>query len=263
MYRRVLGLIRILGSQREDVQDICHWLRETAASAAPTGQGTSLPNLDIRSGWQKLVDVYEERHPDEVEAVRLARRQIDYASNDIVGRSLGCTGMEVEVRDSQDAAELASDAGGDHIPVNRLVTLSRDPNRLDWLTWSKVPPILAEMRDGYRAPGERLEYLIDRHKDFISAQNVEGTRFVTMGASALSSMLGDATQSVVSTAAPGSKGALLSAAAGVLVAGLSRGILGRRAKNLQDLLAGEAVDAWEASVSDGTASWQDEIRGRG
>jgi hypothetical protein len=252
----VIGLITYLRARRPDTEDLVRWLLERAAEPDDAGV-----DLDTRSGWRQLLRIYLGRHPAEVAQVASVERRCDYAMHHLIGTSLRWTGQEVDLQRPDDASESAGGFRDDDVPVNRLVHLSRDSDRAEWLTWDMVPGLWRQLQAADLSPAERLERLVQRHKDTVFEQRVGGGRVLTFAteASVLVPMLaGDAVQNYVAGNWTHAAGSAIAAITGLVTVVLaSRG--GRVTSELRAFLLSQEEARWEASISGGTASWQDEI----
>ncbi|MFG2106434.1 hypothetical protein [Micromonospora chersina] len=270
----VIQLMYALRSRRMDADDLVRWLlshaeKEGSASAAGAAEteAASLGGLDLnaRSGWVQLLDIYEKRRPDASEAVTHARSQVDFAHSKVLSESLLSTGGEVDTPTLDDALVAADGLQGDEIPVQKLIALSRDPARRDWITWASLPALWEELRD-LPAPSDRLEVLIRRHKEQVFVSNIEGRKLTTIAVAgslpaAAVAVLGDSVQNFVSGSSSGVVTAILAAVTGAAVATGARRLISQSNSHLRLLLKERSDIRWESSVSEGTASWQDEIGG--
>ncbi|MET8122295.1 hypothetical protein [Micromonospora sp. NPDC005189] len=270
----VVRLMYALRSRRMDADDLVQWLlshvqKEGSASAAGAAEteATSQGGLDLntRSAWTHLLDIYGKRHPEASEAVAHARSQVHFAHSKVLSESLLSTGGEVDIPTLDDALVAADGLQGDEVPVQKLIALSRDPSRNNWITWASLPALWEELRD-LPAPNDRLDVLLRRHKEQVFVSNLGGRKLTTIAVAgslptAVVAMSGDSVQNLISGSSPGAITAILAAFTGAAVAIGAEWLISQSDSRLRPLLKERSDMRWESSVSEGTASWQDEIGG--
>jgi hypothetical protein len=243
-------------------EDLYSWLREQAARDSGNSQ-IALPDLDTRSGWLQLFEIYDALAPDQTAWTKLAREKADYASHEVISRSLGCTGKEVEVSSADSAVALTRHRDTDEIPLSRMIKLSHDPQRLAWLDWKDVEQTWRKLRDTTVTPDERIEKLVRMHEDSISTPRLGQNRTIRILVATpliLSGIAAGTNENFLAgewTGLIGSGVAALTAAVSVMAT------LPFARAAMRDIETGSQLRSkarWEASVSGGTASWQDEIR---
>jgi hypothetical protein len=259
--KSVVDLITTLLSQRADAADLILWLLKRAAAYGHADGGPGGVDLDTRTGWRELLKIYLNQHSREDKQVALVSRQLDLATHKIIGQSLDCTGKELDLPTPEDSDDLVSGLRGDDIPVDRLVALSKDKDRMNWLTWKTVSELLAELRDADLSPHERLNHLVERHTDAISAQRLDGwLGALTANAPFLVTVVvGDTVQNYTSGTWGGITGAVAAAITGTVTILITQPFANPVSKQAREWFRQRAGAKWEASISGGTASWQDEI----
>lgn len=258
----VVDLLVTLRPKHPDADSLFDWLLRRAADAREADSSelrNDAVDLDIRSGWLRLLDLHDEQHPAERKATDLVRRQLNHASSKIIAKSLLSTGRELDLASATDADDLSEGADGDDIPVHRLIHFSRDPHRMDWLTWANVAKIWQDLQETDLSPRERYDYLARLHGDSVFKQKIGEIPALTI---AVSAVLGDTIQNFLSGEWQGGAGAAAVAAiTGTVVVLLVQREGSRMRARLREHVANEVDAKWEASISHGTASWQDEIGG--
>jgi hypothetical protein len=260
----IIEMLRALDSRRTDAAETIEWLMRHTPEFGGRSSDLEPPSLDTRSSWIQLIDLYRNSHPESAPVLDAIQDQINFANHRHIARSLMSTGGEVDVDNPVDAGPVAATLGGDNIPVNRLIALSKDEARMQWMTWAGLPALWEEVQDNTVGPADRLEYLIRRHKERIFADRLAGTELTQISVAVSlpitsAAITAGTIDNYLSDTVPGIAGAATGAVVGtlLLLAGSRRALRG--AGIVQDHLRRKSDEKWEASVSTGTASWQDEI----
>jgi hypothetical protein len=122
------------------------------------------------------------------------------------------------------------------------------------MTWSEIPALWQKLQRSGADPADRLETLIKRHKDEIFVGRPAGGGLIEIGIA----IVAGSAENWLSGFVPGLHGAATAATAGQLTL-VAASVAARRSNRMRDWLKGRSDARWEASVSAGTASWQDEI----
>jgi hypothetical protein len=219
--------------------------------------------LDRRSDWYRLLDVYSQRwpEPDDPHAVWVAtnvRGVIDGAYNGIVAESLGATGAYTLCPNDEVAEALAS-THAEVAGANQLTSLVRDPRRQEWLTWARLADLLPDF-DHMANPQRRLGYVLSEHRGFVGTTEVDkraGLALkVALPHAAASIMVGIAAGGLGESVGGGFGAALGAGVAGVLSLLAAHPAVGRIQRRWGEKTRHKAATQWEATVTSGTASIQ-------
>lgn len=251
-------LVRTIMIRYPDSTPMIRWLLKQAQEDRIREKQGLDSDLDVRSGWLALVDDYAGQGPTDFITKKLIRRHLDYASSTVIAQSLQSTGKEVQTA-SEDAELVSAGTTVTDIPVHRLVAFSRDPARLNWLNWASVADILGELGEAKLAPDARYRVLIDRHTDSIFQTEAGGLPAITV---AISEALGRRLQDDLRPVLPGTGGRAATTLVGQVVVVLAKKAGDTLHREMHRRAKDDVLTRWDATLSDGTASWQDEISGR-
>lgn len=259
------GVIRLLARMADDEpasEDLHRWLLEQAGRDSGDSQ-VVLPDLDTRSGWLQLLEIYDALEPGQTSLTGLAREQLDYATHEVISSSLGCTGKEVEVRSTDAAVALTRRRAADEIPVGRMIKLSRDPQRLAWLDWKDIEKTWKELRYTTVTPDERINKLVRMHEDSISAPKLGQNRMIRILVATpviWSGIAASANENFLAGEWTGIVGSGVAALTTALSMIATSPFAAQTMREIEASSRLRSIAKWEASVAAGSASWQDEIR---
>ena len=251
---RINNMLRIMGADADAV-------RQAAAKVFEHATCEKM-SLNSRSSWYLLIErISQDSDPVQDSALRVLRNIVDLNYNAMVSESLGDDGMSLSAGHENAADTAADEFTPGWSPGKRWADLSPTPGKGNWLRWSDMPDLLADLE--VLSPGGRLAELRVRQSEWVTGYETRHSWRVSAKI-ALPGAVGTAVTglgtSLITSATPG-QAAGVAALAGVatLVAATprARALRGRNMAREEERLRSRDE---RSAIRTGAAGWLERMR---